>query len=84
MVVREKVEKPKENLEKLREDIISKGGHVAIDIKEEHRKEWVTFCLRIKSQMLSQIDKALEERVGITKTGWILEAIHEKLKRVNE
>jgi len=31
--------------------------------------------------MLEEIDKALQETVGISRTGWILQAIQEKLKR---
>lgn len=83
MPIREKIEKPKEDLDKARNEIISRGGHVGADI-EEKKKEWINFCLRIKVEMLDHIEKALEDRAGITKTGWILEAIHEKLKRINE
>jgi hypothetical protein len=73
--------------EQMRDEIISKGGHVAADIERNDerqlasKKEWQIFGLRIKANMLNQIDKVLEDRVGISKTGWILEAIQEKLKR---
>lgn len=63
------------------DEMIERGGHVQADISEKNKKEWVNFCLRIQKEMLEDIDKILENRVGISKTGWILEAIQEKLKR---
>lgn len=64
------------------EQVIEKGGHVRADQKRSN--EWTNFTLRIKLDMLEDIDEALEETVGISKTGWILQAIQEKLKRKNE
>jgi hypothetical protein len=61
--------------------VIVKGGHVQAD-NEVKKKVWINFCVRIKADMLDQIDKALEDRPGLSKTGWILEAIHKELKRV--
>lgn len=75
MVLRDKVDK-KDLME-----VIVKGGHVQAD-NEVKKKEWINFCVRIKADMLEQIDKALEDRPGLSKTGWILEAIHKELKRV--
>ena len=83
MPIREKIEKPKIDMNKLREKVISRGGHVTADM-EENKKKWMNFCLRIKVEMLDQIDKIVEERAGISKTGWILEAIQEKLKACDE
>ncbi len=80
MAIREKIEKVDVNTEKLREEMILRGGKVAAD-NESKKKEWVNFCLRIKVDMLHQVEEALEDRVGINKTGWMLEAIHEKLRR---
>lgn len=74
MGIRDKVEK------KSVMEIIDRGGHVQAD-NEAKKKEWINFCLRIKADMLGQIDKIVEERAGISKTGWILEAIQEKIKR---
>lgn len=42
---------------------------------------WTNFTLRIRNDMLTGIDRVLEETVGISKTGWILQAIQEKLKK---
>ena len=64
------------------EQVIDKGGRVVSD--QEVEKKWVNFTLRIRADMLKDIDDALEETVGISKTGWILQAIQEKLKRKNE
>lgn len=84
MAIRKKVDKEKEaSMETIRQEVISRGGHVVADLEEEKvKKDWMNFCLRIKVEMLDQIDRVLEERVGISKTGWILEAIHEKLKKI--
>lgn len=60
--------------------IIDKGGHVQSD-NEEEKPEWVKFNLRIKSATLEEIDKMLQKTVGINKTGFILQAIDEKLKK---
>lgn len=68
MVLKRKIEK-----------VIDKGGRVGADLEVE-RKEWTNFTLRIKSSMSKQIDEALKEMVGISKTGWILQAIQEKLR----
>lgn len=79
MVLRKKVATTREAD---REALISRGGHVAEDVNEKNKKkEWINFCLRVRTDMLEQIDEILDERVGISKTGWILEAIQEKLKR---
>lgn len=63
------------------EKVIDKGGQVSNDAK---KKQWTIFNLRINQQMLQQIDEALEETVGISKTGWILQAIQDKLKKQKE
>ena len=62
------------------EEVISGGGEVLAD-KAKDKTEWVVSSLRIKKSMLEEIDKALQETVGISRTGWILQAIQEKLKR---
>lgn len=60
------------------EKVIDKGGYV--DADKSSKCEWVMFSLRMKADMSKQIDEALKERVGISKTGFILQAIQEKLK----
>lgn len=64
------------------EKVISRGGDVVSD-KKQDSKEWVVLSLRIKTSMIQDIEKALEDTVGISRTGWILQAIQEKLKRTN-
>lgn len=59
--------------------IISKGGHVQADLKSNKNK-FKTFCLRMPESMFHQIDKMLEDRVGLNKTSWILQCLDEKLK----
>jgi len=68
---------------KVIEEAISRGGEVVAD-KVKDKTEWVVSSLRIKKSMLEDIDKALQETVGISRTGWILQAIQEKLKRTDE
>jgi len=79
MSVRKKLEKPK--IEEVDVDaLIEKGAKVKEDQVAESKK-WTYMNLRITVEMMGDVDEAVEERVGITRTGWILEAIHEKLKR---
>ena len=47
-------------------------------IKEN--KQWAVLNLRISIDMLEQFDEAVTNRVGINRTGLILEAIDEKIK----
>lgn len=60
--------------------LIDGGAKVKEDFKKEPKK-WVIINLRILNSMLKEVDNTVDSRVGITRTGWILEAIHEKLKR---
>ena len=60
--------------------LIEKGARV----KEDHladSREWMYVNLRISASMLKNVDKCVKDRVGIVRTGWILEAIHEKLAK---
>ena len=79
MVVKKSLEKksdPKISVDKL----IDKGAKVKEDNTELARK-WTNLNLRITKDILDTIDAILENRIGISRTGWILEAIQEKLKR---
>lgn len=62
---------------KIEQQVIEKGAFVKADLE---KKKWVNFNLRIRTDMLSDIDLVLEDTVGISKTGWILQAIQEKLR----
>lgn len=57
--------------------LIERGAKVK---EEQKEKKWVMINLRISTEMLKYVDQAVNRRVGITRTGWILESIHEKLK----
>lgn len=74
------VSKPRE---KDVEALIEKGARVKED-ERLSKKEWFIVNLRISKSMLEDVDDAVNDRVGITRTGWILEAIHEKLKETDE
>lgn len=63
------------------EAIISKGGEVAADKPQSDRKYFQMVNLRIRNDLLFQIDEKVEERIGISRTAWILEAIQDKLKK---
>ena len=65
------------------EDVIEKGGNVAADKQISQKTEWKNFNLRLRDDISDQIDEALLNRVGLSKTAWILEAIQEKLKKDN-
>lgn len=77
MTVRKRPERP----DKIDVDaLIAKGAMVKADFIED-KKMWAFMTLRIGMDMLKDVDYSVSERVGISRTGWILEAIHEKLKR---
>lgn len=63
--------------------LIDKGAPVKDDIKEEDSKKWTNINLRIPQEMLQQIDETVENNVGITRTGWILQTIQKELKRIS-
>jgi hypothetical protein len=58
--------------------VIDKGSDVSFD--KISNREWINFSLRIRKDLLKGIDSAIEKRIGMTKTSWILEAIQEKLQ----
>lgn len=62
------------------EEVIQKGASVKAD-REKKKKEWTNFTLRIQKNMSENIDKYLESKAGISKTGFMLQAIQEKLER---
>lgn len=80
MAVRKPVEKPKQS-EAYIDKLISKGALVLEDIKLEEEKKNTHLNFRLPTEMLKKVDEALKDRVGISRNGWILEAIDEKLKK---
>lgn len=65
--------------------LISKGAEVVKDNtdKRDKKKKMARkmLNLRIPESMLEEVDKLVEERVGMSRVAWILESIQEKLKR---
>ncbi len=47
--------------------------------EEKVKTKWTHINLRIPVHLLKKIDKKLSKRVGIKRTGWILETINDKL-----
>lgn len=80
MAVRKKLEKPTVEINGIDvEALIDKGAKVKDDILSE-RKKWANIHLRIPVNMINLVDKSVLRSVGLTRTGWILQAIDEKLK----
>jgi hypothetical protein len=71
----------KKDLETERRRFIEKGGSVSNDIEHKQRKQWTCISLRFPKEMLIEIDEMLKDRVGITRTGWILQTLQEKLEK---
>ena len=63
--------------------LIDKGAPVKEDVIEDSQK-WVNINLRIPKEMLNEIDSAVEECIGITRTGWILQTLQKELKRIRK
>jgi hypothetical protein len=68
---------PKIDIEKL----IDKGAPLKEDIRDEDSKKCIHINLRIPIDMLKEIDKTVDNKVGISRTGWILQTLHRELKR---
>lgn len=66
--------KPDKDKEKKTKKIINKGG------SERVKKGWTMITLRLPDHLLREIDTETEERIGLSRNAWILEAIQEKLK----
>lgn len=79
MSVRKRFENPK--IEEVDVDaLIEKGAKVKEDRVEESKK-WMIINLRLPVEMCESVDRKVQDRAGMSRTGWILEAIQEKLKR---
>lgn len=73
-------------IEEAREKFISGGGLVVADQEGQAEEsanldEWIKINLRIRRNAVDQIDKLVSNRMGVTRTGWILGAIQEKLEK---
>ena len=54
---------------------IDKGA----DVKATKERGFKNVLIRIPQNFLTEIDEALEKKPWLTRTQWIVEAIHEKL-----
>jgi predicted DNA binding CopG/RHH family protein len=79
MTVKKPLEKQQIRQEIDIEELISKGARVIAD--NELKKKATCINLRLPTSMLDEIDLVLSKKVGISRTGWILQAIHEKLMK---
>ena len=79
-MIRDK-QNPKTNkeLEELKIKIIQKGSDSELLDKNLNNK-FKVFNVRIPYDLYEDLERAVKNRVGITKTGWILECISERLK----
>ena len=82
MGVRKPIEKPKRSEAEI-DKMVAKGALVREDVKETDKRS-THLNFRIPTEMLKKVDEALKERVGISRNGWILEAIQDKLKGLDE
>ncbi len=85
MVVKRVIEENppiKNSSDKEKEEFIKAGGLVLAD--KPSVKSWSIFSLRIREDLSKKVDLALESRIGLSKTAWIVEAIQDKLKREEE
>jgi len=65
--------------------LISKGADIIENDEIKISKNlWTHLNLRIPTSMINEIEQVMKKRVGISRTGWILEAIQEKLQRIND
>lgn len=76
MGVRKAPEKVKEEVDV--DALIDGGAKVKEDLKKEI-KEWTAINLRISTEMLEAVDRNVKRKVGLTRTGWILQAIDKNL-----
>lgn len=84
LIDKESVEEIPEDIEKARQEFIRGGGKVKADLDrkevKEVKEEWERIMLRIKKEKITMIDEIVKNTMGLTRTGWILQAIEEKLK----
>jgi hypothetical protein len=81
-IEKDRIEMAEEDLQRAREEFIKGGGLVSCDISDiKHKEEWKKIILRVKTEAIMQIDALVENKMGMTRTAWILQAIEDKLKQ---
>ena len=73
----------KRKIEKEREEIILRGGQVAIEKNIRKNSKSVCIVLRVPRQLLEKIDNERFEE-GFNRTDWILDAIRDKLRKMKD
>lgn len=69
----------KKNIDLEKNRFIKRGGSV-----NSENDKWTNICLRIPKEMVIDIDMIIEQSIGITRTGWILRTLQEKLRKDQE
>ena len=80
MSVRKPLEKTKDKNVNI-EALIDRGAPVKGETNLHQKKKWKFINIRIPEEMVKEMDSIRSSRVGITRNGWILESIQEKLKK---
>jgi agmatine/peptidylarginine deiminase len=68
----------RKSTEKQAEDFILKGGSISDETQD--KVEWTTICIRLPKKMLKEIDSIVKRKVGIKRTGWILQTIQSEIR----
>lgn len=64
------------------DELLDRGAKVKEDNKIiAEPNHYAHINLRVPEKLLKELSICLKDRVGISRTGWILEAIHEKLQK---
>jgi hypothetical protein len=81
-LMKKQIENASDELEKARNEFIRGGGFVSSDVKKKESKDdWSRIVIRIKEEAVMQIDALIGNTMGLTRTGWILQAIEEKFDK---
>jgi len=81
-MVKKLIVKPIEKAEIDIDELLSKGAPVKEDIVlEKEESKWSNVNFRLPTEMLQTVDEVLRDRVGISRNGWLQEAVNEKLLR---
>jgi len=78
VVIKQKHQILKNKENKKRDKFISNGGHVLSDKKG--KIEFTNVLVRIPNFLLKELDDLVQQKPWLTRTQWIVEALHEKIK----
>jgi hypothetical protein len=64
------------------EEFLSKGAEVRQEmVTSKDMRKKIAICLSVPAALLEELDQHLRCQVGLKRTGWILQAMKEKLDR---